>query len=276
VSIYLTNEDASTLSFGSGFDEETAARAVFAQDAFSHGRHRLFLAGRYTDYDSFGSEFTWNAEYAYDIGERWTVSAGLGHAFRAPDATDRYGFGGNPDLRPEVADEIQLGAEFRASLRQTVRLELYSNDIDDLIEFDLADFTLRNIGRAEIRGAQLGYEYNGDDYSLKADLLKQSAENATDGLRLLRRPEESLTLNYLRNVGPHRIGIALLASGDREDFGVTLPGYVLTNLTGQLAFGDNWKLNLRLENIFDREYETAANFRMQGRGAYAELKYRWQ
>lgn len=274
--VYLTDEDASTLSFGSGFDEETAARAVFAQDFYSHGKHRVFLAGRYTDYDSFGSEFTWNAEYAYDIGERWTVSAGLGHAFRAPDATDRYGFGGNPDLLPEIADEIQLGAEFRPGLRQTLRLELYTNDIEDLIEFDLADFTLRNIGRAEIRGAQLGYEYNGDGFTLKADLLKQSAENATDGMRLLRRPEESLTVSYLQNIGRHRFGIAVLASGDREDFGATLPGYVLTNVTGQIAVNDQWQLNLRVENVFDRDYETAANFRMQGRSAYAELKYRWQ
>jgi len=274
--VYLSDEDASTFSFGSGFDEGTSARAVFAQDYFAHGPHRAFFAGRYTDYDSFGGEFTWNAEYAYDIGESWTVSAGLGHAFRAPDATDRYGFGGNSELRPEVADELQLGTEFRIGLRQSVRLELYGHDIDDLIEFDLADFTLRNIGRAEIRGAQLGYEFTGETFSLRADLLKQSADNASDGQRLPRRPEESLTINYLQNLGPHRFGISVLASGDRDEFGVKLPGYVLANLTGQLAFGSNWQVNLRLENIFDREYETAANFRMQGRSAYAELKYRWQ
>ena len=275
--VFASDEDADTVSaFGSGFRESTRFRALFLQDSFTAGRHRAFLAARYSDYDSFGSEVTWNAEYGFEVNEQWNLTAGIGHAFRAPDATDRFGFGGNPGLAPEIADEIQLGAEFRATDRQTWRLELYQNDIDDLIEFDLTDFTLRNIAEAEIRGAQLGYEYNGDSFVVKADFVTQSADNASTNARLLRRAEETFSLSYVQRIGRHQLGVSVLTTGDREDFAATLPGYTLVNLTGQFQFGERWQLNARIENLFDESYETAAGFRMQELSGFAELSYRYR
>lgn len=275
--VFLADEDAAAnSSFGSDFGATTRFRAIFVQDSITRGRHRAFLAARYSDYDSFGSELTWNAEYGIRLTDTLGLSAGLGHAFRAPDATDRFGFGGNPDLAPEVADEIQLGATLEATDRQRLHLELYAKDIDDLIEFDLTDFTLRNIAKAEIRGAELGYEYAGDRFTVRADLVRQRAENAADGSRLLRRAEESLTLSYIQKLGAHRLGVSVLASGDREDFGATLSGYTLVNLTGQFQLGRRWQLNTRIENLFDEDYETASGFRMQALSAFAEISYRYR
>ena len=273
--VYATREDAEALSFGSGFAEETTTRALFLRDVVDLGHQRAFLAVRYTDHDTFGDEFTWNAEYALDVGERLTLGVGAAHAFRAPDATDRYGFGGNVDLRPESADEVQLSAELELGPRQSARLEFYRNDIDDLIEFDLATFTLENLAAARIRGAQLGWHYDGERYGLRADALVQRAENAADGTPLLRRAERSLTLNASRRFGEHALGLSLLASGERADLAADLPGYVLINLTGQFRLGRNWQLNARVENLLDTRYQTAAPYRMAGRSAFFEFKYRW-
>lgn len=274
--LYLVEENATSLSFGSGFDEDTGQQAVFLQDHIALGRHNGFLAVRLTDHETFGSEPTWNVEYVFDIDERWSLSAGMGHAFRAPDATDRFGFGGSIDLRPELADEYQAGIGFRPTERQRLRLEIYRNDITDLIEFPFPDFTAQNIGKAEIRGAQLGYELLADSFSLRADFIRQTAENGLSGARLLRRPEQSLTVNYVQRIGAHRAGISLLASGDREDLAGTLPGYALVNLTGQLQLASDWQLNARIENVFDRAYQTASPYRMQERSAFVELKFRWE
>ena len=274
--VYLVDENAASLSFGAGFDEDTDQQAVFLQDHFTYDRHNVFVAVRYSDYKTFGDKLTWNAEYAIEINEQWTVNAGLGHAFRAPDATDLFGFGGNVDLRPEVADELQLGVSFSPTLRQKIRLELYRDDIRDLIEFSFSTFTVENTGRAEIRGAQLGYELSGERFTLRADLLKQTAENAITGERLLRRPEESLTVTYTRNFGNHRAGISVLASGDREDFATSLPGYLLINLTGQVQIGRAWQLNARIENLLDTKYQTADPYRMQERSGFVELKFAWE
>jgi vitamin B12 transporter len=274
--LFAVDENASTLSFGSGFDEDTAVRAAFIQDQWSHQRHRTFVALRLTDHETFGNQTTWNAEYAFALNDNWTINAGLGHAFRAPDATDRFGFGGNPDLDPELADEAQFGLRYAPGSGHSINIEFYRNDIEDLIDFDLQTFELRNIAQAEIRGAQIGYEYRGDRFVVHAEIVKQSADDAVTGDRLLRRAEESATLSYTQDIGVHRIGLAFIASGDREDFGgVTLNGYVLADLTAQFILGQAWALHARIENLLDTEYQTADNFRMQGRGGFVELKYRW-
>jgi vitamin B12 transporter len=274
--LFALEEDATTLSFGSGFDESTAVRAAFIQDQWSHNDHRTFVALRLTDHETFGKHTTWNVEYNYQINTAWTLNAGLGHAFRAPDATDRFGFGGNTNLNPELADEAQLGLQYASGDRHNIEFELYANNIDDLIEFNLQTYELQNIARAEIRGAQLAYEYRGNGFVLRADLLKQSADNAASGERLLRRAEETATISYTQEIGDHRLGLAVIASGDREDFGgVRLDGYVLANLSGQIRLSDSLALHARIENLLDTDYETAANYRMQERGAFVELKYRW-
>jgi vitamin B12 transporter len=73
------------------------------------------------------------------------------------------------------------------------------------------------------------------------------------------------------------MGLSVLASGDREGFGgVRLPGYALVNLTGQVAIGERWRVNARIENLFDREYQTAAGFRMQALSAFAEIHFTWR
>ncbi|MBU2676332.1 MAG: TonB-dependent receptor [Gammaproteobacteria bacterium] len=275
--VFAVEEDASTLSFGSGFSEDTTVRAVFVQDQISLGRHKGFAALRLTDHENFGNHTTWNAEYAFEISDALTLNLGLGHAFRAPDATDRFGFGGNPVLDPELADERQVGLRYAPGSGHSVELELYTNDIEDLIEFDFATFTLKNLSKAEIRGAQLAYEYRGERFVLRADVVKQEADNAVTGARLLRRAEESATISYTQNIGSHRLGLSILASGDREDFGgVQLPGYVVANLTGQLQLSEAWQLNVRIENLLDTEYQTAANYRMQEQSGFLELRYRWR
>ena len=57
--------------------------------------------------------------------------------------------------------------------------------------------------------------------------------------------------------------------------GVQLSGYVLANLTGKIRLNDGWDLNARIENLLDSEYQTAENYQMQQRGAFVELRYRW-
>lgn len=278
--VFAIDENASTLSFGSGFDADTSVRAAFLQDQWSHERHKTFVAVRLTDHETFGKHTTWNAEYAFEINAAWAFNAGLGHAFRAPDATDRFGYCGNPALMPELADAAQLGLRFEPGTGHSFDIEFYSTDIDDLIdvEFDPQTYecTAGNIAKAEIRGAQLGYEFRGESFVFRAEFVKQSAADAVTGARLLRRAEETATLSYTQDIGAHRFGLSLIASGDREDFGgVSLPGYVLANLNGQIRLSDSWALHSRIENLFDTQYQTAANYRMQERAGYIELKYRW-
>jgi vitamin B12 transporter len=274
--LYLMRESANVLSWGSGFDEDTSVRAVFIEDHWRGGNNALLAAVRLTDHETFGNEITWNVEYSRNLADRLRFTMGAGHAFRAPDATDRYGFGGSPLLRPEIADEAQLGFSYQPGHGQTVTLDFYHKTIDDLIEFDWATFELQNIEAARIRGVQLAYTYTGDAFTFNAEALRQKARNESGDMRLLRRAEKSLSLSLLRTIGDYSLGVNVLASGDREDFGgYRMPGYVLTNLTARLRVDMNWMVGVRLQNIFDVDYETAAGFNAEDKSVYVDLSYRW-
>ena len=110
VGVMYTREDASSESYGEGFDADTDAVNVYVQDRITAGPHLALLALGYTDHDTAGSAVTWNAEYGYTFNaQRTRVFALAGSGFRAPDASDRYGFGGNPDLEPEQSDNYEIG-----------------------------------------------------------------------------------------------------------------------------------------------------------------------
>ncbi|MEC8956514.1 MAG: TonB-dependent receptor [Pseudomonadota bacterium] len=274
--LYVSDEEASSYAWGSGFNEDTRSNAIFLQDSISEGKHRVFIAARYIDHVTFGNEMLWNAEYGFDINDRIAINGSTGHAYRAPDATDRYGYGGNIHLLPETSDDIQLNVEYRIDSNTSYRLELFNTKINNLIEYDYYSDKMLNIGKASMRGMQIGYKLNHEKYSIRADYINQRAKNDIDKNDLLRRPKQSITINIARELNQHRLGLSILASEKRKDFGVILPGYAIVNLTGQFTISQNTTINAQIENLLNKKYETAENYKMQGRSVFFDITHNWQ
>jgi vitamin B12 transporter len=278
----LTRENTGSLSFGDRFDVDTAANTYYAQDQIEAGRHRVLLAAGYTDHETFGGHGTWNAEYGLRVGANTLLTAAAGTAFRAPDATDRFGFGGNPDLDPERSRNYELGLRHRVGTRHVLAVSAFENRIDDLIQFVTLSFDPfvgrnLNVDRARIRGVEASWDYAGDDWQARAEAIRQDPEDRSDGSRLLRRSNESYTLAVARRVGRAGFGADLLLAGDREDFGfpepVRLGGYFLANLSASVTLGDRWTVQARLENALDRDYVLADGYRTMRRALMVATRY---
>jgi vitamin B12 transporter len=279
--VQYSDEDAESLSFGLPFDETTAIWNLFVQDQLDYGAHRAVLAGGYTDHDTAGSEFTWNAEYGYafSVATELVLSGGTG--FRAPDASDRFGFAGNPALEPERSRSVAAELRHRIGERHALRLGVYENDIEDLIEFvPLSEDPfgeLRNVAKARIRGVEAGYAYDGEQWALDAELALADPENRTTDEQLPRRPKESFTLALQRRFERFDVGLDLLAAGERTDVGfpaqVSLDGYVLVDLIAGWRIGERLTLRARVENLLDEDYELAEGFNTPERGVYVALRY---
>jgi len=278
---YLSNEDVTGESFGFSLTaEDTDTIAVYIEDSIALGRHALLLAGRYSDHDAIGKDFTWNIEYGFDVTPDMRLTGSAGSAVRAPSASERFGaFGGNPNLKEEEALTVQGGWQWAIAEHQNVTVDLFYTEIDNLIASD-SDFMLQNIEKADITGIEAGYSLVTPVWSFRATGILQDPENKTNGTTLLRRAEESATFSLARNIGRHQVGADVKLVGSRKDFGdQNLAGYGLTNLTGRFSFNDQWGIYGRIENLFDRDY-TAAYFDYRvrylspGRGAYIELRYK--
>jgi len=283
VGLMYSSENASSESFGEGFDEDTSAVNVYVQDRITAGPHLAMLALGYTDHETAGSAVTWNAEYGYTFNaQRTRVFALAGSGFRAPDASDRYGFGGNPDLEPEQSETYELGVHHEFSDAQSISLSAFHTDIDDLIDFTILSFDPfegenRNVARARIRGIEAAWAYTGTAWGVHAEAIYQQPRDLGDDSPLLRRAEESLTVGVTRALGPVLLGLDVLASGERKDFGfpddITLDSYVLANLTAQWQVNAAFALIARVENLLDEDYELASTFNTAGFGVYVAMRY---
>jgi vitamin B12 transporter len=281
--------DTNHLSAGISFADETARNEgfgeidtdvtnLYVQDHLSLGRHDLTAAVGYVDHETAGEHTTWNVDYGMRITSALRFVASAGTAFRAPDATDRFGFGGNAALQPEESRNYELGMRYAISSDQRVSLSAFNNDVDQLITYVITSppfgGELQNIDRARIRGVELGYTIERSNWQFRAEAIYQDPEDRATGDQLLRRAKENFTLGYLQRFGRFEIGVDLLAAGEREDFGgIELDSYLLTNLNARVDLGAGWALTAQIENLLDEEYELVSGYRTQDRAGYVGVRY---
>jgi len=278
----ISDEQASSESYGERMRADTRQLNLFVQDRIEAGAQRALVAIGYTDHETAGDAVTGNLEYGYTLAGGTLLYGLAGSGFRAPDATDRYGFGGNPDLEPERSRNFEAGVRHRFAGRHAVSLSAFRNDIDDLIEFvtlsyEPFDGENRNVDEARIEGLEAAYEYDAAPWRLRVEAIHQDPRNLTTGELLYRRARDSLTVSAQRTVGPMQFGLDVLAAGERKDFGwpepVTLDSYVLANLTASWQVSRSLALVARIENLLDEQYELAHTFNTPDRGVYLSVRY---
>jgi vitamin B12 transporter len=279
--VLLTREETTSTESFAPFDEETDTGMVFAQDRIDVGRQDLLVAAAYIDHETFGTETTWNAEYGLDITPDTRLIAAAGTGFRAPDSSDRFGFGGNPALDPEHSRNYELSLLQRFGAHQQLRLSAFRNEIDDLIVFVVTDPTTfdgmnQNVERARIKGVELAYEYDAPGWRLRAEASAQDPRNLTTDQKLVRRASESLTVTVAKTLGAHEIGLDVLLSGEREDFGAELDSYALVNLYGRFALTRGLAVQVRLENALDEQYQLASTYNTPGRSLLVAARYEFR
>lgn len=280
----VARENTRALSFGTQFDIDTNSQTWYAEDHVTLGQHRLLGAVGFTHHSTFGDHATWNAEYGYATSADTLLTVGAGTGFRAPDSTDRFGYGGNPQLKPEQARNLEVGIRHRISAHESVALTAFDNDITNLIAFQFAPTPTdpyagqnQNIGRARIRGIEASWDYASELWSGHLELSRQDPVNRDDGTRLLRRSRLSGAASLTRRLGRQEAGLDLLASGSREDYGypsnVQLGGYMLVNASWRTPLVGGLKLQIRVENLLDKRYEYASGYNTMRRAVSAALRY---
>jgi len=279
-------ETTRSLSFGTAYDVDTDYATYYAQDQIELGIQRVLLAVGHTHHSTFGDHNTWNAEYGIRPVPALLLFFDAGTAFHAPDATDRYGYGGNPTLKPEQSTDYEVGARYKLTPRQTLVLNYFYNRIEDLIQFVYAPTPSNpfggeneNVDRARIQGVEANWEYSSEPWHHRLAALYQDAEDVGSDSRLLRRARETATLTCDRRVGIADYGAQLLWSGNRADIDyftgapVTLGGYFLANLSAHVQVSSVWSFQLTLDNALNRRYQMISDYNTAGRAVSISTRY---
>lgn len=235
---------------------------------------------RQDDNQQFGTQGTGNGAIGYRFANGIGVTASYGTAFKAPTFNDLYyPVFGNPNLDPEQARSTEL--EVSGPLPTGAwTLNLYQTEIDDLIAFDPFTFQVANINQAEIRGLEAAAHLDLGDWTLRGNLglldPQNQSEGPNDGKLLPRRPEQTLNLDLDRRLGRWLLGGRIDWVGRRFDDlanQVRLAPYTLVSLRAEYALSDSMRIQGRVENLLDEDYETAAFYNQPGLGFYLTVRY---
>jgi len=279
-------EHTNSLSYGTAYAIATKAQTYYVQDQLELGANRLLLATGLAHYPGFGDHATWNAEYGYSITSDTLLIASAGTAFRAPSATDRFGYGGNPSLLPESSRNFELGIKSRLTPNQEVTFAAFQNTITDLIVFvedpsnELYGGENQNIDRARIRGLEASWDLRVDPWALHAEGSLQDPRDLDNQTQLLRRSKHSFTLSGARELGRGEVGVDLLLAGPRPDVdvvtgetGATDGGYFLAALRAKYNLTPAWSVSARLDNALNRRYQLADGYNTAGRDLTVSTRY---
>jgi len=274
--------------------EDVKSIGIFLQDQFNVGESFFGTIGiRLDNVNQFGTTFTYRIAPAYVFWQTGTkIKATIGTGFKAPSLFYLYDpTYGNESLNPEKSFGLDAGIEqFFGSSDFSAGANYFYNKFDDMFGFDPISFKTINIKKAETNGIEIFTKVVLiDQIDVKANYTytnaKDKSENTVDyDKRLVRRPEHKAGLfasySYYDNLN---INMELFYVGTREevDFAnfpnrIVLPDYFLVNLAAHYDLYSFLRLQGRIENLFDIQYEEVYGYGTAGFSVYGGISLRME
>ncbi len=236
-------------------------RAAFAQYRFAGERFSSELGVRHDRNQQYGEQTTWNASLTVPLNPRNDVLVSYSEGFRAPTFNDLYDVQyGNPDLRPEHSKSYEL--QWRSQLASHTRLEasLYRTDLRDAINYDPARRRPGNVDNARINGLELSLMQEWAGWTSQLGLSMIDPRDRETGHTLQRRARRTLSLDLDRQFERFNVGAswqAVSGSYDDPSNNNRIGGYGLLGLRGGMVLTDEVRLELKLDNLLDKQYSRA-------------------
>ncbi|MQA57429.1 TonB-dependent receptor domain-containing protein [Pseudomonas piscis] len=238
-------------------------RAAFIQHRFRGDNFSTELGLRHDRNQQFGSQNTWSGSLTVPVNPDNDLLLSYSEGFRAPTFTDLYyPNSSNPQLKPEHSKSYEL--QWRSQLTPDSRLEasLYRIDLKDAIIYNTSARRPENIGSARINGLETALKQEWFGWQTSAGVAIIDPRNRQSGEQLARRAKRTLNLDLDRQFERLAFGASWqLVSSSRENRfeqkQARLGGYGLFGLRSSWAVNRELKLDLKLDNVFDKSYSRA-------------------
>ncbi len=266
---------------------------ALAQDEWSFARDWSFTGGvRYDHYSDFGS--TTNPRLALVWQTRYNLTTKLlyGRAFRAPAFAELYNINnpvalGNPSLKPEAIDTVELAFDYQPTGDVTTRFNVFRYEMKDIIRF-VPGAPAVNRGGQDGHGLEWELRWAASrSVDVKANYAWQrSTDNLTDqavagapGQQLYAQADWRFLPGWHINTQVKHIMDRVRAVGDSRP---SVPDYTLVNVTlRRKEIARAWDVALLAHNLLNadaREPSPAPGFirydlPLPGRTVYLEVRY---
>lgn len=237
------------------------------------------LGGRYDDNSAYGEETTWRSTFSYsikDTGSRFRGSYGT--SFQAPSFFQLFSAFGSEGLKPESGAGWDLGFE-QALVDGKVYFTttLFGNEVEDKIIFSFDSFTFANEDLYESEGLETALKFQVAQNATASIAHTYSDANYLDGTEAERVPRNISSLNVdwqpseKTNISVNALKVSsqysIRTSTSKQE------GYTVVNLASQYDLNDRTQLWLRIDNLFDEEYEEVLSFQTSGFAVFGGARF---
>jgi len=282
-------KSAGVIDFGfpvpTNFELDRDTVSAFAEASMESGSFILQGGIRWDDPDAISSVVTGRVGLMYRFSDGLTeLRANWGEGFKAPSFFAlAHPIVGNPDLRSETGDSVDLGIKrrFRRS-NGSLEFVVFRNEYEDLIDFDPDLFINVNRDTVVTKGAQTAVEYAPtEQLNVRAHLTYLDTEVKDSETILRGRPKwrggAVIDWEFVPNWRWVTSALALdeFYESSIPTGGVWLDGYfrVDTSITWQAS--EALSVGLAVDNLFDQEYHEAVGFPAAGIRGRVGARYRF-
>jgi vitamin B12 transporter len=267
-------------------ETERDVTGIFAHGVYKFEKFTYELATRYDDVEGIDSETTFNSGIGYQATDSTQISFSAGTGFKAPTFNDLYyplnwGYVGNTDLVSETSESYEFNVKSNFD-NLSIAFNVYQTDIENLIDWSGSDqdgnVTPVNVDDVEIKGAEFGANYQGFGGSHQFNFSHIKAEDASTGDQLGRRAKNHVSYQFDTKIAKADVYAELQYKGKRYDYlyggaVVKLDSYSLVNLGASYPLTNNFKVQVKVNNAFDENYQTSDGYFTQERVAYIGFTY---
>ena len=272
-------KQTASLEETNGASPEQSTDSLIAGWTANYGNHRWQLGARQDNHSEFGGQKTYALAYGYQLTDALRAQASYGTAFKAPSLyqlffSSPYGHG-NANLKPEEAKNREAALIWELG-NQSVSATWYLNKVGNLIDYSFTSNTYENISSSRLEGVTLSYTGQFSEWSVRAAYDWLDARNEDTGQRLGRRARDKATLAVTRQWGAWKTGAEWVGVGPRFNTNTEtgeMGGYGLVNLTARYAINTELAIEGRINNLFDKNYETVSGYNTAGFNAFIGLRY---
>lgn len=232
----------------------------------------------------------------HDLDSRTLLYASAARKTRLPSLKDRYSvrlgrYVENPDLGKETAVNLEIGFRKQGESGLTFEAAIFQNETVDKIQevllipgstscTDTTPCQMQNIGETRARGIELGIRTRvGSQFELGGNATFMDLENLDDSNRkMLDVPDTKFTAFGIWYPSDQ---IELVAFAEYDDGrwvsdNVKLDSFTTGNLKAAWRISSQWSAEVAVNNVTDKDYESADGFPAPGRTWASNMEYRFR
>lgn len=225
---------------------------------------------RHDDHSRFGGFTTGRVSAAWRPTSDLILRAVAATGFRAPSNYELYGdYVGNPALEAEESRSFELGAEYMLPGGGSLNATAFLLEAENLIDYSYATYSYDQVpGVSRRKGLELSGEVPlGERAVLTGSYTLTDSDTSASSWALV--PRHEITLGLEAELADRLRGAFTVEhAADRE----TLPDYTVANATFTYDLGHETEAYLRIENVFDAEYQLVPGYGTSDRAFYVGLR----